>query len=1530
MNWVPDKYIQYYCNRHHIYYCVLFYYIMLGRTVPIIDHETAHEIIDSEHRHSNGNTLSHMALEIETGGIDYNTPAALQYNHNDIELHRHKSDSSDKSILSDELSTNHKSIHTNENTTHNIIAPSTPSKKDVIARNNYIDYIRQLKSTWSDCPVIDITFESLSYKLTLPTETGDKRDIPNLYKKLKSTVYDNIKHIFDKQSTYTLYALNNITGTLQHGTMTLILSNPGGGKSCLLKSLAGQFNYHNDKRISGSIKYNGYDYTQSQHINNLRVNRLCSYMNQTDNHLATLTVKETLQFANDNANADITLLDNVSDELIELDKHKTELMISLLDMSSCENTIAGNDLLRGISGGQKKRLTVGEMLITNSRIYLCDEITNGLDAQVATEINTALREWCDITQGIVVSALLQPTPETYNLFDQILLLIDGNILYQGPRTQVMPYLRSLGAVFASDVDDADNITAFLANPDKFMSINKLQHSHQQLSNSTSNAQFNINNNKSSNVSRSNSPTTDKSSDESIDTAKLNATVQTLITAYESSTQYQQHKQYINDVNNKQLSSTPIQHSAFTAAQYSTKHTRYLIAHFYLLLYRQFLIVGRNVFMYLPRFFISAFMGFVFGTLYIGLGGYNTAGETNATIANDNLYAAANRMGLVLFAVTNGAFNNFIELPDGDEKKPVVYKQMDAGHYPGWVWTLSAIVVSIPILITETLILTTIVYWATSFADDVGRYFFMLLCVFVSDLLMMMVFRMISYLSPNQFVAQQLGGPCVGLFMVFGGFLITRGHIPIWLIEFYYISPFSYILKSIAQSEFTASRYNFVNAGQSVTAGTQYLLSYEMQTQSVWKWIGVLYVFSCFIIFAGLATYAVTYRRASVNLGTKRKRETDDDELIYNNDNTLTISRDNNTPSNRTPPSGNSRNNNALPNDVAISIVPVQRQTSDIQSSLPFTPVSVSWNHIGYTVKVKKENKVLLTDVSGFCKPGELTALMGSSGAGKTTLIDVIAGRKTAGVQTGDILVGGQIKNQKTFSKLAGYAEQQDLHMPFATVRESLQFAAALRLPASVTVEQRNIFVAEMMELLELNELADRIIGDESAPVLSPAQKKLVTIGVEMVCNPSILFLDEPTTSLDSRAALNVMRVVKKIVKTGRTVLCTIHQPSSEVFYLFDRLLLLRTGGTCVYYGECGKKGLNIVNYFMSTPDCPPIQPDENPASWMLNVLSNDIDYTSIWQSSQQKLIADQDTAAASQLVDTESNINQSHYQRNYIYQFQLVLARANRSWFRNLAFNWVRLMSNLTLGTVYGLVYLQVNSNNFAGVRSKLAGIFLAVSFGGVVNAFNAMPSIAVERAVFYREKSSQTYAALVYALTLFVVEIPYLVMGGFLFCIPFYFLMGLDNIASHFFQFWFVFVINAMIFNSLGHAGVAILPNILAATQMLGLFFTLLMLFGGVFASASTIPTGWYWLYFINSVPKSMAAMAMPQFLCTNPPNGANCGTLAGLGSNVTTESYVASFLSIDEPNNSFAEVQWLVLILAVVRTVAILAIQFVSHIKR
>jgi ABC-type branched-subunit amino acid transport system ATPase component len=177
-------------------------------------------------------------------------------------------------------------------------------------------------------------------------------------------------------------------------------------------------------------------------------------------------------------------------------------------------------------------------------------------------------------------------------------------------------------------------------------------------------------------------------------------------------------------------------------------------------------------------------------------------------------------------------------------------------------------------------------------------------------------------------------------------------------------------------------------------------------------------------------------------------------------------------------------------------------------------MTVTWRDIKYTVQLNKNlgggEKTLLQGVSGIAQPGRLISLMGASGAGKSTLLDVIAGRKTAGKMEGEIRLNGFKTEPKSFARLTAYCEQQDIHNSFATVREALVFSASLRLPREVDAPTREAFVDEIMDLLELRPIANRLIGEVGAANgLAPGQRKILTIGVELVSNAPILFLGAP-------------------------------------------------------------------------------------------------------------------------------------------------------------------------------------------------------------------------------------------------------------------------------------------------------------------------------------------------------------------------------------------------------------------------------------
>ena len=263
----------------------------------------------------------------------------------------------------------------------------------------------------------------------------------------------------------------------------------------------------------------------------------------------------------------------------------------------------------------------------------------------------------------------------------------------------------------------------------------------------------------------------------------------------------------------------------------------------------------------------------------------------------------------------------------------------------------------------------------------------------------------------------------------------------------------------------------------------------------------------------------------------------------------------------------------------------------------------TWKNLTYTVKTPSGDRTLLNNVQGWVKPGMLGALMGASGTGKTTLLDVLAQRKTDGTICGIVLVDGR-ELPVSFQRCAAYCEQLDVHEPYATVREALEFSALLRQSRDTPREAKLKYVDTIIDLLELHDLADTLIGRVGAG-LTVEQRKRVTIGVELVAKPSILtFLDEPTSGLDGQSAFNTMRFLRELANAGQAALVTIHQPSAQLFAQFDTLLLLARGGKMVYFGDIGSGASTIRDYFARHGyPCPA---DANVSEHMIDVVSRSL------------------------------------------------------------------------------------------------------------------------------------------------------------------------------------------------------------------------------------------------------------------------------------------------------------------------------------
>ena len=242
----------------------------------------------------------------------------------------------------------------------------------------------------------------------------------------------------------------------------------------------------------------------------------------------------------------------------------------------------------------------------------------------------------------------------------------------------------------------------------------------------------------------------------------------------------------------------------------------------------------------------------------------------------------------------------------------------------------------------------------------------------------------------------------------------------------------------------------------------------------------------------------------------------------------------------------------------------------------------------------------------------MIALMGASGAGKTTLLNTLAQRQKTGVVSGDMLVDGHPLGSD-FQRGTGFCEQMDLHDNTSTIREAFEFSAILRQDRNTPRQEKIAYVDRILDLLELDEIQDAIIGS-----LSVEQKKRVTIGVELAAKPSLLlFLDEPTSGLDSQAAFSIVRFLKKLSQAGQAIVCTIHQPSSMLIQQFDMILALNPGGNTFYFGPVGKDGSDVIKYFADRGVvCPP---SKNVAEFILETAAkaDKNDWNEEWRNSEQ-------------------------------------------------------------------------------------------------------------------------------------------------------------------------------------------------------------------------------------------------------------------------------------------------------------------------
>ncbi|KAG6731444.1 hypothetical protein I3842_01G129400 [Carya illinoinensis] len=1255
-------------------------------------------------------------------------------------------------------------------------------------------------------PTVEVRFESLCVEAECEVVHG--KPLPTLWNTLKGMISGLAMLSASKTQGAKINIIKDVSGIIKPGRMTILLGPPGCGKTTLLLALSGKLS--NSLKVTGQISYNGH------RLEEFIPQKTSAYVSQSDLHIPEMTVRETLDFSA--CCQGVGSRDEIIMEVSQREKERgiipdpdidaymkaisvkglkttlqTDYILKILGLDMCVNTLVGDPIRRGISGGQKKRLTIGEIIVGPAKALFMDEISNGLDSSTTFQIVSYLQNLVHITDATALVSLLQPAPETFDLFDDIILMAEGKIVYHGPRNCILKFFEDCGFKCPDRKGAADFLQEVISRKDQ--------------------AQY---------WCYTDQPYTYVSVDHFI----------------------KKFKDFHLGQNLDEELSQPFDKShshkdALSFRSYSLTKWELLKA----CTRREFLLMKRNSFIYVFKSTQLVIIASIAMTVFL-----------RTRMAVDMIHANY-YMGSLFYALLILLVDGFPELPMTVSRLAVFYKQKELFFYPAWAYTIPAAILKVPLSLLEAFVWTALTYYVIGYSPEVGRFFRQFLLLLTVHLTSISMFRFIASLFQTVVASMTAGSLSIIFVLLFGGFVIPKSSMPTWLEWGFWVSPLSYGEIGLTVNEFLAPRWEKLSANK--TLGRQALETRGLNFDSYHYWISIAALTGFTVLFnvgftlslaylkpPGKSRALISYERYSQLQGIKER---------YNNSDRGT------NPTGASP-----------------------KTTSEARKGrmiLPFEPLTVTFHDVQYYIETPSEMKgqgfthkklQLLSDITGAFRPGILTALMGVSGAGKTTLMDVLSGRKTSGTIKGEIRIGGHPKVQDTFARISGYCEQMDIHSPQITVEESVVYSAWLRLPSQIDSNTKAEFVNEVLETIELDVIKDCLVGMPGVSGLSTEQRKRLTIAVELVANPSIIFMDEPTSGLDARAASIVMRAVKNIVETGRTVVCTIHQPSIDIFEAFDELILMKNGGRTIYSGPLEQHSRRVIEYFESIPGVPAIKDNHNPATWMLEVTSKSaetqlgVDFAQIYQGSA---LYEQNKELVKRLSSPSPGSRELHFPTRFPQggweQFKACLWKQHLSYWRSPSYNLMRIIFMSVSSLVFGVLFWKQGEKikNQQDLFNVLGSMFTAIIFFGINNCSTVLPLVATERTVLCRERFAGMYSSWAYSLAQVLVEVPYLLIQAVLYVIITYPMIGYYRSAYKIFWQFYSMLCTLLSFNYLGMLLVSLTPNIQVASIVASSSYTMLNLFSGFIIPRPHIPKWWLWLYYLCPTSWALNGMLTSQY---------------------------------------------------------------------
>ncbi|GAA6016702.1 hypothetical protein JCM11491_000212 [Sporobolomyces phaffii] len=1240
--------------------------------------------------------------------------------------------------------------------------------------------------------------------------------------------------------------LNSFTGSVRPGEMLLVLGRPGSGCSSFLKTLANETDGFSG--VKGTVSYDGI----TPKLMHKQFKGDVAYLPEDDVHMPFLTVNQTLTFA---AATRAPAKDGRVNSRKETIEGRRDVLASLLGLKHTYNTKVGNDYVRGVSGGERKRVSIAELLTTGCKIGCHDNSTRGLDASTALEYARALRIATDVANLTTVLSIYQAGEQLYQLFDKVSVIYDGRMVYFGPMGQAVEYFKEMGFEPQPRQTSADFLVACTDPKGRFQrkdARGKVPQTAEEFAAYWAKSELGKRN-----IEATEEQLRLMAPGESTDQVE----------AYRTSA----HAEHVKRASHK---------------------SPYLISYWMmarLAMIRRYQMQMGDIGTLAIVTIAAVFQALIIGSVYYPL--------------PDSTAGFFSRGGVMFFAILYNSFTGMAEITTSYAQRPVLVRQRSFAMLRPSADMLALTLVDLPFKFITTVVFDIILYFLAGLQPSASQFFVFLLFTFITNLSMLAFFRMLAAINRREANATMMAGLGVLIVAIYTGYAIPRPSMKVWFRWLSYAQPIPFGFEAILTNEFRTLNVPCSQpvpagpgyagiaaanqacstaggiAGTNLVSGSAYLLAqYGYKWSHTWRNFGFIWAY--FIFFLVIALVATEFQKDEAASGGVMifKRGHAPAELVDAIE----------------APGTHGDEENQTENPEAVAEVSEEEKNKAADTLRAATDI-FTWRNVNYDITIKGEPRRLLSGVSGYVVPGKMTALMGESGAGKTTLLNVLAQRVDMGVVTGDMLVNGK-PLPISFQRQTGYCQQQDTHMATTTVREALQFSALLRQSRDTPKAEKLEYVEEIIKLLEMEAYAEALVG-EVGMGLNVEQRKRLTIGVELAAKPALLvFLDEPTSGLDSQSSWSIMLLLRKLADHGQAILATIHQPSSELFQQFDRLLLLQKGGKTVYFGDLGKNSHTLIDYFHARTDKRCADSD-NPAEYILDAIGAgasakvDKDWYQMWNESDEAKKIQQDIdrfhdeksneeSAADKSPDSGRDFASSRWT-----QLNVVTRRVFSHYNRDPTYIVSKFMLNIFAGLFIGFSFWD-SPDDVSGLQNRLFAVFMAVVLAAPLAQQLQPKYLGLRQLYTAREKPSRMYHWSTLVFSSVIVEMPFNIIAGTLFFVCWYWTVGLPSGAN---RAGYAYLVYAILFElyyaSFAQFVASFSPNAMAASVLYSSFFSFVIIFNGVVQPVSQLPYFWRsWMYHLSPFTYLIDALVsnalggvtirckQDQFQVLNPPANEQC----------------------------------------------------------